>query len=157
MLLYLRPHLGNSSHQPVLDPRKRGLQPSSGKAAVRIHRGWIVTRRRAGCTDFFLVREPGRDRQSAAHQRCFHVGQHSCGRQHRQKRACGGETRLPAEKKKQGVGARRAIELLRDSKHLRLIAIVISFGAIGAAVIDQQLNMATEEFRKLLEQLMEMK
>ena len=62
----------------------------------------------------------------------------------------GGEAQLPAEKKKEGVGARRAIELLRDSKHLRLIAIVISFGAIGAAVIDQQLNMATEEFRKLL-------
>ena len=59
-------------------------------------------------------------------------------------------TRLPAEKRKQGVGARKAIELLRGSKHLRLIAIVISFGAIGAAVIDQQLNMATEVYKKLL-------
>ena len=62
----------------------------------------------------------------------------------------GVEAPLPGEEKKAGVGARRAIELLRDSKHLRLIAIVISFGAIGAAVIDQQLNMATEEFKKLL-------
>ena len=62
----------------------------------------------------------------------------------------GEESHAVAVEKKEGVGARRAIELLRNSKHLRLIAIVISFGAIGAAVIDQQLNMATEVFKKLL-------
>jgi HEAT repeat protein/CRP-like cAMP-binding protein len=41
-----------------------------------------------------------------------------------------------------GVGARRALEMLRNSKHLQLIACVISFAAIGAAIIEQQLNMA---------------
>ena len=43
-----------------------------------------------------------------------------------------------------GVSARRAIELLGKSKHLRLIALVISFAAIGAAIIEQQVNMAVE-------------
>jgi AAA family ATP:ADP antiporter len=43
-----------------------------------------------------------------------------------------------------GVGARQALEMLRDSKHLQLIACVISFAAIGAAIIEQQLNMAAE-------------
>ena len=41
-----------------------------------------------------------------------------------------------------GVGSKEAMQLLRQSKHLRLIALVISFAAIGAAIIDQQLNMA---------------
>lgn len=38
----------------------------------------------------------------------------------------------------------RAFELLRNSAHLRLIALVIGLAAIGAALIEQQLNMATE-------------
>ncbi len=54
---------------------------------------------------------------------------------------------ITAEREEKGVGARRAFELLRESKHLRLIALVISFGAIGAAIVDQQLNMATEAFK----------
>jgi len=48
---------------------------------------------------------------------------------------------------KEGVGARRALELLRASKHLRLIALVISFGAIGSVILDNQLNLATEAFK----------
>ncbi len=59
----------------------------------------------------------------------------------------GGEAKVVTVEEKKGVGARRAFELLRDSKHLRLIALVISLGAIGAAIIDQQLNMATEAFK----------
>jgi ATP:ADP antiporter, AAA family len=47
-------------------------------------------------------------------------------------------------RKEEGVGAKKAIELLGKSKHLRLIALVISFAAIGAAIIEQQLNMAGE-------------
>jgi ATP:ADP antiporter, AAA family len=43
-----------------------------------------------------------------------------------------------------GVSAKRGIELLAKSKHLRLIALVIGFAAIGAAIIEQQLNMYTE-------------
>lgn len=41
-----------------------------------------------------------------------------------------------------GIGGKEAIQLLRKSKHLRLIALVISFAAIGAVIIDQQLNTA---------------
>jgi ATP/ADP translocase/HEAT repeat protein/CRP-like cAMP-binding protein len=43
-----------------------------------------------------------------------------------------------------GVGAGEALTLLRQSSHLRLIALVISLAAIGAAIIEQQLNMAAE-------------
>ena len=59
----------------------------------------------------------------------------------------GEQSLLPAAEEKKGVGVRRAVELLQQSKHLRLIALVICFGAIGAAVIDQQLNMATQAFK----------
>lgn len=42
------------------------------------------------------------------------------------------------------VGAGEAFRLLRQSPHLRVIALVISFAAISAAFIEQQLNMAAE-------------
>jgi ATP:ADP antiporter, AAA family len=41
-----------------------------------------------------------------------------------------------------GVGVRRAFQMLRESKHLQTIALVISFSAVGAGIIEQQLNMA---------------
>jgi AAA family ATP:ADP antiporter len=44
-----------------------------------------------------------------------------------------------------GVGSGEAIQLLRSSKHLQVIALVIAFAAIGAAIIEQQLNMAAAE------------
>ncbi|MDO8679374.1 MAG: Npt1/Npt2 family nucleotide transporter [Acidobacteriota bacterium] len=44
-----------------------------------------------------------------------------------------------------GVGGGEAIQLLRSSKHLQVIAMVIAFAAIGAAIIEQQLNMAAAE------------
>ncbi len=53
---------------------------------------------------------------------------------------------LSAEEE-QGVGFGEAIRLLRSSKHLQVIAMVISFAAIGANIIEQQLNMATEAFK----------
>ena len=37
------------------------------------------------------------------------------------------------------------MQLLRSSRHLQVIAMVIAFAAIGAAIIEQQLNMATAE------------
>lgn len=43
-----------------------------------------------------------------------------------------------------GVGFGEALRLLRESKHLQVIAIVISFAAIGANIIEQQLNMAAQ-------------
>ncbi len=47
-----------------------------------------------------------------------------------------------ASKSEKGVSATEAFTLLRQSKHLQIIALVISFAAVGAAIIDQQLNMA---------------
>ena len=46
-----------------------------------------------------------------------------------------------------GVGGSEAIRLLRSSRHLQVIALVIGFAAIGAAIIEQQLNMAAAEHR----------
>ena len=43
-----------------------------------------------------------------------------------------------------GVGFGEAVRLLRESRHLQIIALAISFGALGANIIEQQLNMATE-------------
>ena len=47
-----------------------------------------------------------------------------------------------AAKEEKGVSLTEAFSLLRRSKHLQIIALVISFASIGAAVIEQQLNMA---------------
>ncbi len=47
----------------------------------------------------------------------------------------------------EGVGGKEALRLLRESRHLKLIALVIGFAAIGAAIIEQQLNMAAEAFK----------
>jgi HEAT repeat protein/CRP-like cAMP-binding protein len=42
----------------------------------------------------------------------------------------------------EGVGLTEAFRLLQRSNHLQIIALVISFASIGAAIIEQQLNMA---------------
>ncbi len=47
-------------------------------------------------------------------------------------------------KNDKGVSATEAFQLLRQSKHLQIIALVISFAAVGAAIIEQQLNMAAQ-------------
>ncbi len=49
-----------------------------------------------------------------------------------------------AGKDEKGVGFTEAFDLLRRSKHLQIIALVISFASIGAAIIEQQLNMAAQ-------------
>ncbi len=46
---------------------------------------------------------------------------------------------------KKGVGGAEALRMLRGSRHLQLIALIIGFAAIGAGLLDQQLNMAVEE------------
>ncbi len=43
----------------------------------------------------------------------------------------------------ESVSGSEAIALLRNSRHLQTIALIIGFAAIGAAIIEQQLNMAT--------------
>jgi AAA family ATP:ADP antiporter len=51
---------------------------------------------------------------------------------------------IVAAAKEKGVGFGEALRLLRTSNHLQIIALVISFAAVGAAIIEQQLNMAAE-------------
>jgi HEAT repeat protein/CRP-like cAMP-binding protein len=51
------------------------------------------------------------------------------------------------EADEEGIGGKEALRLLRESKHLQLIALVIGFSAVGAAIIEQQLNMAVEAFK----------
>jgi ATP:ADP antiporter, AAA family len=46
-----------------------------------------------------------------------------------------------------GVGARDALKLFVSSRQIQLIAVIITFGALGAVILDQQLNMAAEEFK----------
>lgn len=48
---------------------------------------------------------------------------------------------------KDRVARTEALQLLRDSKHLQVIALVIGFAAVGAGLLDQQLSMATQEAR----------
>lgn len=45
----------------------------------------------------------------------------------------------------EGVGGGEAIALLRSSRHLQIIALVIAFSAIGANIIEMQLNLAAAE------------
>jgi ATP/ADP translocase/HEAT repeat protein len=44
----------------------------------------------------------------------------------------------------EGVSRAEAIQLLRDSRHLQLIAVIIACAAIGGVIIRQQLSMAAE-------------
>jgi ATP/ADP translocase/CRP-like cAMP-binding protein len=50
----------------------------------------------------------------------------------------------PGAKEEKGVTLKRAFELLRGSQQVQLISVIIAFGSIGAALIEQQLNMAAE-------------
>jgi len=53
-------------------------------------------------------------------------------------------TSLQAAVEAEGVGGAEAIRLLRESRHLQLIAMIIGCAAVGAVIIEQQLNMAAE-------------
>ena len=44
----------------------------------------------------------------------------------------------------EGVGGAEALRLLRESRHLQLIAVIIGCAAMGGVIIEQQLNMAAE-------------
>jgi ATP/ADP translocase/CRP-like cAMP-binding protein/HEAT repeat protein len=46
-----------------------------------------------------------------------------------------------------GVTMAKAISLLRGSRQIQIIALIISFGSLGAAILDQQVNMAAEVFK----------
>jgi ATP/ADP translocase/HEAT repeat protein/CRP-like cAMP-binding protein len=46
-----------------------------------------------------------------------------------------------------GVGGKEALRMLRESRHLQIIAMTIALMSVGAGIIDQQLNMAAEAFQ----------
>ena len=50
-------------------------------------------------------------------------------------------------KEERGLSLSDAFKLFGQSRQIQLIATIISLGALGAAILDQQLNMATEEFK----------
>ena len=52
---------------------------------------------------------------------------------------CGGQ-----RARRQASRSKRAVQLLRQSKQVQIIALVIGFGSLGAAIVDLQLNMAAE-------------
>ncbi len=56
-----------------------------------------------------------------------------------------GTSDAAATGEEKGVGSGEAFQLLRSSRHLQVITLVIAFAAIGAAIIEQQLNMAAAE------------
>ncbi|MBM3808655.1 MAG: MFS transporter [Acidimicrobiia bacterium] len=45
----------------------------------------------------------------------------------------------------EGVSGSEAIRLLRSSRHLQIISLVIAFGAMASNIVDQQVNMAVAE------------
>jgi ATP:ADP antiporter, AAA family len=63
----------------------------------------------------------------------------------REAAAASADTASAAEEK--GLGGREALALFLSSRQMQMIALIISFGALGAAIMDQQLNMATEAFK----------
>ena len=56
-----------------------------------------------------------------------------------------GTSDAAATGEEKGVNSGEAFQLLRSSRHLQVITLVIAFAAIGAAIIEQQLNMAAAE------------
>jgi ATP:ADP antiporter, AAA family len=52
-----------------------------------------------------------------------------------------------AAAEEEGVGGKEAFRLLRESRHLQIIALVIAFAAVGAGLIELQLNLAAEAFK----------
>jgi len=49
--------------------------------------------------------------------------------------------------REQGVGGGEALRMLRGSRHLQVVSVVIALTSVAAGLVDQQLNMATEFFK----------
>jgi ATP:ADP antiporter, AAA family len=56
------------------------------------------------------------------------------------------ESKLVGDDEK-GLAAGEAFRLFLNSRQMQLIGVIITMGAFGAAILDQQLNMATEVFK----------
>jgi AAA family ATP:ADP antiporter len=51
------------------------------------------------------------------------------------------------DREEEGVSGGEALRLLRSSRHLQIISLVIAFGALASNIVDQQVNMAVAEFK----------
>jgi CRP-like cAMP-binding protein/HEAT repeat protein len=56
-------------------------------------------------------------------------------------------TALETAGEEKGVASGEAFSMLRRSRHLQIISLIIALTSIGAGMLDQQLNMATEAFK----------
>ncbi len=55
------------------------------------------------------------------------------------------DTQSLTVEEERGVSASEAVRLLTGNRYLKTVSMIIAFAAIGAAIVDQQLNMATEQ------------
>ncbi|MBI3400336.1 MAG: MFS transporter [Acidobacteria bacterium] len=73
---------------------------------------------------------------------CFFVVWAVVSREQPPDRSGAPESKDNTDKKREAVSAAEGLRLLLHSRHLQIIALVISFAAVGAGIIEQQLNMA---------------
>ena len=144
-LLLLRADPRHPGHQPVLDAGQRGVRPAAGQAPLRVHRraapAWAASPGRAlrcrpsgiGTSNLLLV-------SAGMLMPLPDAG----GRDHRAGEA--GDQRLAHGRRRgRASAAPRRCGCCVNSKHLQTIALIIAFAAIGAAIVEQQLNMATAQ------------
>ena len=136
--------LRDSAHQPVLDAGQHHLRPAPGEAPLRVHRRRREPRRRRGrrITSQFVARDRQRQPDAGERRGPRPVRDLSC----RSLRGTRSDDLAGLEQagKEEGVSSGEAIQMLRRSRHLQIIAVVIAMTSIGAGLIDQQLNMATQ-------------
>ena len=121
------------AHQPVLDAGKRHLRSAAGEASLRLHRRRSACSAAASGAGYHraIIEEVGADQSAAlvsAVRSCMCLPRH---RRHRPRR--GNSRRRERRGRRRGARRRlaRAFELLRESKHLQIIALVIGFAALA--------------------------
>ena len=138
----------HSPRQPVLDAGQRRLRRATGQAAVRVHRRWNGPRRDDGRGHYGAHRRARRHEHAAAVQRghpgALHL--HRDGGAQTRRRGAGQPDASAPRRSRARARARRS-SCFSARRQMQLIAVIITMGALGAAILDQQLNMATEAFR----------
>ena len=133
-----------SAHQPVLVARQRHLRRRARRSASS------ASSAAAPASAASSVRaSPDSSRATIGTNNLLLVG--GCAPRHLRRDRLGssrsGKSRAPTEAsapgtKEKGMSPREAVALLIKSKHFQIIALVISFAAIGAGIVEQQVNMA---------------
>src|SRR4029453_4032325 len=137
-VLSRRPDPGRAAHQPVLDARQPPLPPAPAQGLFGFVGGGAplggvagnalaVAAPTIGATNLLLP-------AAAGLLLCAVVVSLIVGRE-----SVRPESSL-AGKQEKGVSAAEAFQLLRSSSHLQIIALVIGFASIGAAIIEQPLK-----------------